>query len=939
MPNAVRMVFALFFMFFLTACSLMPNQTSEQIIKSNNDKREYRAFVLDNQLPVIVISDPTADKAAAAMNVSVGSGSDPQEFAGLAHFLEHMLFLGTEKYPEPGEYQSFISKHGGSHNAFTSYEDTNYFFEVDSEYLQPTLDRFAQFFISPLFSEEYVKREKNAVHSEYQSKLRDDGRRQFDILKQVLNQAHPYSKFSTGSLETLKDKEISARDAMLAFYQQHYSANRMSLVILGTESLDELEQLARTQFSAVENRQVATTEVTEPLFTPGSLPAKLGIKPLKARHELKLQFPIPSTQEYFREKPTSYLASLIGHEGEGSLLSYLKQQGWATGLSAGRGLGTKETSLFTIGISLTEQGFQHQQEVINAIFGYIQLLQAKGIEAWRFDEQRILSEQEFNFVEQGSPIHYVSTLAYNMPRYPVSEILHAPYAMEQFDAKLIQEYLDYLQPKNLLITQVSPDLDTNLESPWFHGEYRLDSFDANSIKPLDSSAFTLPNENPFIAQNLHLKNTEDSRSIPQNISTSDKYVLWFKHDTEFETPKAQQYFSLQSPLSAQSAKSAVMTQMLASWLKEASNEFAYPAKLAGLDYTVYKHVRGLTLQLGGYDEKQSLLLDKLLHILTSDKIQPESFALVRQSLIKRWKNADKAQLYHQIMGEASAILMAPDWHEKELLAAIDDVTLEQLEAFRSEFLQQLYIESMIVGNLTQEEAERNLQQVKDQLKPRLNKDQVPGFTILSLTDHALQHQPEIEHNDNAYLHYFQGRDNSIEEQARWMLMAQLLQSPYYHEMRTQQQLGYIVFASFHPMLKTPGLSLLVQSPSHTPEDIAQRSEAFLTNFAQQLTQMPEQEFEQQKAGLLANLLEKDDHLQARTQRFWRDMALEYTDFNRRELLAQVVQSLSQQEIAELFQNQLVDNPDRQLTVSYKSGEKTFTQANELAKQLVPMDQL
>ena len=87
MPNAVRMVFALFFMFFLTACSLMPNQTSDQIIKSNNDKREYRAFVLDNQLPVIVISDPAADKAAAAMNVSVGSGSDPEEFAGLAIFL------------------------------------------------------------------------------------------------------------------------------------------------------------------------------------------------------------------------------------------------------------------------------------------------------------------------------------------------------------------------------------------------------------------------------------------------------------------------------------------------------------------------------------------------------------------------------------------------------------------------------------------------------------------------------------------------------------------------------------------------------------------------------------------------------------------------------------------------------------------------------------
>ncbi|MDX1320735.1 MAG: insulinase family protein, partial [Oceanospirillum sp.] len=136
--------------------------TDQPIITSQNDQRNYRTLTLDNQLSVILVSDPKADKAAAAMNVAIGSGQDPKEFAGLAHFLEHMLFLGTEKYPEAGEYQSFISKHGGSHNAFTSYKDTNYFFEVDNHYLEPTLDRFAQFFIAPLFTEEYVQREKNA---------------------------------------------------------------------------------------------------------------------------------------------------------------------------------------------------------------------------------------------------------------------------------------------------------------------------------------------------------------------------------------------------------------------------------------------------------------------------------------------------------------------------------------------------------------------------------------------------------------------------------------------------------------------------------------------------------------------------------------------------------------------------------------------------------
>jgi insulysin len=309
MPASSRVLLSFIGLFFLTACSLMPNQSTTDIIKSENDSRSYRSLTLQNQLEVIVISDPDTDKAAAALNVATGSGNDPDDYPGLAHFLEHMLFLGTEKYPEAGEYQSFISKHGGSHNAFTSFEDTNYFFEVDSDYLSPTLDRFAQFFISPLFSEEYVKREINAVHSEYQSKLRDDGRRQFDTLKAIINPAHPYSKFSTGSLETLSSqgKALSTREAMLNFYQTEYSANRMSLVILGKESLNQLEQLARELFSPVINRELKVKEVNQPLFTEGQLPGLLTIKPLKARHELKLQFPIPQSTPFYREKPTGYL--------------------------------------------------------------------------------------------------------------------------------------------------------------------------------------------------------------------------------------------------------------------------------------------------------------------------------------------------------------------------------------------------------------------------------------------------------------------------------------------------------------------------------------------------------------------------------------------------------------------------------------------------------
>lgn len=87
---------------------------------SKNDEREYRYLQLPNGLRVTVISDPTTDKSAAAVSVEVGSFADPEELPGLAHFLEHLLFLGSVPYPGENQYSEFLAEHGGYSNAYTA---------------------------------------------------------------------------------------------------------------------------------------------------------------------------------------------------------------------------------------------------------------------------------------------------------------------------------------------------------------------------------------------------------------------------------------------------------------------------------------------------------------------------------------------------------------------------------------------------------------------------------------------------------------------------------------------------------------------------------------------------------------------------------------------------------------------------------------------------
>jgi insulysin len=99
------------------------------------------------------------------LDVQVGCFHDPPKFPGLSHFLEHLLFMGTEKYPIENEYSQFLNEHGGNSNAFTDSENTNYYFDVGHAHLEHSLDIFAQFFIHPLFNASSTERELCAVDS------------------------------------------------------------------------------------------------------------------------------------------------------------------------------------------------------------------------------------------------------------------------------------------------------------------------------------------------------------------------------------------------------------------------------------------------------------------------------------------------------------------------------------------------------------------------------------------------------------------------------------------------------------------------------------------------------------------------------------------------------------------------------------------------------
>jgi nardilysin len=135
-------------------------------------------------------------KAACALAVSVGSFSDPPEAQGLSHFLEHLVFMGSERFPAENAYDSYLQQHGGSSNAYTEAEQTVFHFDCAPLAFHGALQRFAAQFEAPLCAESATEREVRAVDSEFTQAQQSDGARLLQVQCVDAPADHPAALFS-----------------------------------------------------------------------------------------------------------------------------------------------------------------------------------------------------------------------------------------------------------------------------------------------------------------------------------------------------------------------------------------------------------------------------------------------------------------------------------------------------------------------------------------------------------------------------------------------------------------------------------------------------------------------------------------------------------------------------------------------------------------------
>ncbi len=855
--------------------------------KSPNDNREYQYLTLDNELKVLLISDPATEKSAAAFSVFRGSLSDPNSRPGLAHFFEHMLFIGTEKYPEVDSFQDFINSNGGGSNAYTASDHTNYFFDIKNSAFKEGLDRFAHFFIDPLLSDEYVDREKNAVHSEYQMQKKEDNWRQFMVSKLAMNPSYSGSRFSIGSLETLSG---DVKEELSKFQIEQYSANQMGAVVISNESIDQMRLWIDPLFNLIPNRQLNEVVSEQTMLLPEELPITLFSKPVKEKYRVEYSFPIPSVLEVYAVKPDQYITNLLGHEGSGSLHKLLNSYGWIESLSAGSGASDKQNSSLNVSVSLTKEGSMHVPEITSLLFQYISILKEKPPEEWLYREQATVANLAFEFQERSAALQYVYGLSPRLQHYPPEDLISSNYLMKKFDPELITSFLSYLRRDNVLIEIINPDSQTEKIEEWFEVPYSINKNHMDESEHSTDQLF-LPTKNPFLPENLTMFD-EDDQPIVQ-VGSNKNIRIWADRDLEFATPKSSIFLRLNLPGGLLTAEDRVNSQIYRSIVSDALNETVYPAYLAGLSGQHRVIDSGYEIQIAGFSDKQLILLETIMDQLTNATIDPDRFDVLKSNLIRKWLNSSKDYPYRQAMNSISEILISNRWPAEDLASIAENLTLEELKNWRTKKLREVSVDALLHGNVD-DQTQKNLQSL---LENQLSIGNVtPIKSKVKEFDRSMILEVEIDHEDAAMAIYVQDEDEDISTRATSTLVGQMLRTPYFSDLRTDQQLGYVVSAGSRLMNDRNGLIFLVQSPVQGADYLEAATQSFLKKYLQSLVGMAEPEFEQHKEGLINNLLQKDKNLGQRSQRYWSDLKKDNLSFNTREKLADAILKLKKPDI-------------------------------------------
>ena len=939
------------------------SDTSDEpkLIRGLSDLREYRLISLQNGIEAMLVKIPEGQSSKASVSVAVNAGSmhEPETFGGLAHFVEHCIFLGNKKYPTRNSLDRLLSKHNGYSNAHTELEYTAFYLEVIREGLPKAVEIFASAFEEPSFDRDMCCAELDAVDSEFHEILNNDDCRVEQMLCHMSNPSHPYRKFTWGNRSSLlKHGEEKLVTAAKMFFDTHYCASRTKICIVSSYSFGKMETIA-SQFGWIPHRVPPHSVPLSPLKDMGfpipatSLPITVAVQPVAEVHQLILLFQLPSIYTHYRSKPVDYLAHMIGHESKGSLIYALREANLAVDLSAGVGSDGYSCNgglaLFEIKLNLTTQGVGEWRKVVQEyVFPYIEEVGNQGVVPAVYEEMREVGLFQFHQTSEEStkdPIDTAEELAIQMlDSFGVdrSHLLISDYLFEGFDRDLISSFLKALTKEAALVILVTPGEYSQIE-PTFGIKYEVldDAMLEKSNESTSPEFIVPPPSNVFVPENAldvqPVTATQSGDIITEpwdilKVPSSNLRMFLFKHVRSQISPKVD--IRIRLNLQGLDVSDFVRTHLYVAFLTDLLESKIYNAKLVGFAVSIaavtpgpgHPYTCGIEISVNGFAGK---IADVLELILTQLKVSgqtldldPARLARIREVLRRGFSNEELHPVSTQALNIRKTALAPMSFYRASAkLDALADVNLTKFLCTGAD--------ANVVGSFDDALVARIRDLLIDTIGAVSSKPQgitdVPAVNKISQITVFSESALSPDEPTSCLVMYYQlSSEYSVATSAVADVLSDLMSEPFFDTLRTEEQLGYSVRCGSRYTNGSIGMEFMIQSSCESPEDMVSRVESFIYDFYQrELDEMSDDEFNDQIGSLIQGLVDTPSSLAAEAKDLWNEVTegrYQWT-FNR-EIKAEIERAFTNQKsrIRELVADLLI-NSKRRIVVHVNGGGK------------------
>ncbi|EMV2295700.1 pitrilysin, partial [Escherichia coli] len=582
------------------------------------------------------------------------------------------------------------------------------------------------------------------------------------------------------------------------------------------------------------------------------------------------------------------------------------------------------SGVLAISASLTDKGLANRDQVVAAIFSYLNLLREKGIDKQYFDELANVLDIDFRYPSITRDMDYVEWLADTMIRVPVEHTLDAVNIADRYDAKAVKERLAMMTPQNARIWYISPKEPHNKTAYFVDAPYQVDKISAQTFadwqKKAADIALSLPELNPYIPDDFSLIKSEKKYDHPELIVDESNLRVVYAPSRYFSSePKADVSLILRNPKAMDSARNQVMFALNDYLAGLALDQLSNQASVGGISFSTNAN-NGLMVNANGYTQRLPQLFQALLEGYFSYTATEDQLEQAKSWYNQMMDSAEKGKAFEQAIMPAQMLSQVPYFSRDERRKILPSITLKEVLAYRDALKSGARPEFMVIGNMTEAQATTLARDVQKQLGADgsewcRNKDVVVDKKQSVIFEKA------GNSTDSALAAVFvpTGYDEYTSS-AYSSLLGQIVQPWFYNQLRTEEQLGYAVFAFPMSVGRQWGMGFLLQSNDKQPSFLWERYKAFFPTAEAKLRTMKPEEFAQIQQAVITQMLQAPQTLGEEASKLSKDFDRGNMRFDSRDKIVAQIKLLTPQKLADFF-HQAVVEPQGMAILSQISGSQ------------------